>query len=247
MLISISNLTKSYKTRHGASRLTVLSDFNLDIGRGESFGFLGPNGAGKSTLIKILMDFIRYDSGTITIEGKAIASPDVRKKIGYLPENPTFYSHLTAEEILKFGGKIAGIKTKELNRRIDELLVRLNLIHAKKQKLRTYSKGMVQRTGIAYALVHDPEICIFDEPMSGLDPMGRKLISDLIIDMRNQGKTIFFSSHILSDVEKLCDRIGILNKGQLLYCGSLKDFTSNNDDIETAFVNLIETDNGKQV
>jgi ABC-2 type transport system ATP-binding protein len=244
MLISISNLTKRYRTRHGASRLTVLSNFNLDIGKGESFGFLGPNGAGKSTLIKILMDFIRYDSGTITIDGKTSSSPDVRKRIGYLPENPTFYSHLTAEEILKFGGKIAGIKTKALNRRIDELLVRLNLIHAKKQKLRTYSKGMVQRTGIAYALIHDPEICIFDEPMSGLDPMGRKLISDFIIDMRNQGKTIFFSSHILSDVEKLCDRIGILNKGKLLYCGSLEEFTSSNHDIETAFVNLIESDHG---
>ena len=243
MSISISNLAKRYKAATGFYTSTVISGLDLEIKKGESFGFLGPNGAGKSTVIKILMDFIRYDSGTITINGKNVSSPSVRKHIGYLPEQPLFYDHLTAEEVLRFGGRIADIPKDLLEHRINDILERLMLSHAKKKPIRTYSKGMTQRTGLALALIHDPEICILDEPMSGLDPMGRKLVTDFILDMRTSGKTVFFSSHILSDVERLCDRIGVLNRGKLLFCGPIKKLTADTNDIEQSFINLIESDN----
>jgi ABC-2 type transport system ATP-binding protein len=215
---------------------------DLKIESGEVFGFLGPNGAGKSTVIKILMDFIRPSSGTAKINGISARDPKTRRAVGYLPENPFFYDHLTAEEVITFGGKAAHMEKKHLYNRIDELLDRLKLSHAKKQRLRTYSKGMVQRTGLALALIHNPEICILDEPMSGLDPLGRRLVADLIVDMRNKGQTVFFSSHILSDIEKICDRVGILNRGRLLYCGDLKNLLPANKSLEDIFVQIIEED-----
>ena len=221
----------------------AIDGLNLNVGEGESFGFLGPNGAGKSTVIKILMDFIRCDSGEVTIGGETVTNPSARKNVGYLPEQPLFYDHLTAVEVLRFGGKVAGIPKDELETRIKDLLERLKLSHAKDKPIRTYSKGMTQRTGLALAMVHDPAICILDEPMSGLDPMGRKLVTDFIIDMRKEGKTVFFSSHILSDVERLCDRVGILNRGNLLFCGSIDGLTKDGKSIEDTFVNMIETDN----
>jgi len=242
MQISIVNLNKSYK-RHGEKRSPVISGLNLFIEKGESFGFLGPNGAGKSTVIKILMNFIRSDSGEIEICGESILNSNVRRYVGYLPEQPIFYDHLTAEELLRYGGKASGVQDDSLEERISWLLDRLNLSHAKKKPIRTYSKGMTQRTGLALAMVHDPDICILDEPMSGLDPMGRKLVADFILDMRTAGKTVFFSSHILSDVERLCDRVGVLNKGKLLFCGPIDEFKNLTGDIERSFVSMIENDN----
>lgn len=242
-MINIDHLTKTYKTFSGKKAKPVLENLSLRINTGESFGFLGPNGAGKSTVIKILMDFIRCDSGTVTINGENVRNPLARKDIGYLPEQPLFYDHLSAEELLRFGGQIAGMDGDFLEQRIETLLDRLLLSHAKKKPIRTYSKGMTQRTGLALAMVHDPAICILDEPMSGLDPMGRKLVTDFILDMRESGKTIFFSSHILSDVERLCDRAGVLNKGKLLFCGPIVDLKSQTGDIEQSFVNLVENDN----
>lgn len=242
-MIIIDNLTKTYKSFSGNKTNPVIKNLNLTINRGESFGFLGPNGAGKSTVIKILMDFIRCDSGTLTINGNDVRNPAARGDIGYLPEHPLFYDHLSAEEILRFGGHIAGMDEDVLEKRIELLLDRLLLSHAKKKNVRTYSKGMMQRTGLALAMIHDPAICILDEPMSGLDPMGRKLVTDFILDMRQSGKTIFFSSHILSDVEKLCDRVGILNRGNLLYCGSIGELKEQTGDIEQSFVNLVDNDN----
>ena len=241
MTIEVDQLTKKYRKglRYGKPAVDSLS---LDIKNGEVFGFLGPNGAGKSTVIKILMDFIRPTSGTARINGTCASDASGRRAVGYLPENPFFYDHLTAEEILAFGGKAAHMEKKHLSSRIDELLERLKLTHARKQRLRTYSKGMVQRTGLALALIHDPEICILDEPMSGLDPLGRRLVADLIVDMRNGGKTVFFSSHILSDIERVCDRVGILNRGRLLYCGDLKHVVPENEKLEDFFVHLIEKD-----
>ena len=242
MPIRIANLSKHYKKGLKVKKLAV-DNLNLEIKKGEVFGFLGPNGAGKSTVIKILLDFIRPDSGAVTIKELPVNEPMARKYIGYLPENPFFYDHLTAEETLKFGGKAAGMKQGTLKDRIDQLLTRLKLSHVKKQPIRTYSKGMVQRIGLALALIHDPEICILDEPMSGLDPLGRRLVADLILDMRKMGKTVFFSSHILSDIESLCDRIGILNEGKLLFCGHLKDFVEESKGLEEAFIKLVETNN----
>lgn len=241
MIIEIDKLTKSYRKGmlNGGPAVNKLT---LQIERGEVFGFLGPNGAGKSTVIKILMDFIRPSSGTAKINGTLVSSPNVRRNLGYLPENPFFYDHLSAEEVLAFGGKAASMNKESLSRRMDELLERLKLSHARKRRLRTYSKGMVQRTGLALALIHDPEICILDEPMSGLDPLGRRLVADLIMDMRNKGKTVFFSSHILSDIERVCDRVGVLNRGRLLYCGGLKELLPANGSLEDAFVQLIEND-----
>lgn len=241
MPIRIANLSKYYKKGLKAKK-RVIEDLNLEIKQGEVFGFLGPNGAGKSTVIKILLDFIRPDSGAVTIKELPVNEPMVRKFIGYLPENPFFYDHLTAEETLKFGGRAANMEKGVLEERIDQLLTRLNLFHVKKQPIRTYSKGMVQRLGLALALIHEPEICILDEPMSGLDPLGRRLVADLILDMRKMGKTVFFSSHILSDIESLCDRIGILNEGKLLFCGLLEDFVEESKGLEAAFIKIIETD-----
>lgn len=241
MPIRISNLSKYYKKNLNSKKL-VINDLNLQIQKGEVFGFLGPNGAGKSTVIKIIMDFIHPTSGTVTVKGMPVSNPRVREFIGYLPENPLFYDHLTAEETLKFGGKAARMEKGALEESAGQLLSRLKLSEAKRQHIRTYSKGMVQRIGLALALVHDPEICIFDEPMSGLDPLGRKLVADLILDMRKMGKTVFFSSHILSDIESLCDRVGILNKGNLLFCGTLDDLIGGSEGLEEAFIGLIEGD-----
>lgn len=244
MTIEVDQLTKKYRKgfRHGKPAVDALT---LDVKNGEVFGFLGPNGAGKSTVIKILMDFIRPSSGTAKINGTSVSDSTARRTVGYLPENPFFYDHLTAEEVLIFGGRAAHMDRKHLSRRIDELLERLKLSHAKKRRLRTYSKGMVQRTGLALALIHDPEICILDEPMSGLDPLGRRLVADLILDMRNNGQTVFFSSHILSDIERVCDRVGVLNRGRLLYCGHLEKMVHGSERLEDAFVELIENDEGE--
>jgi ABC-2 type transport system ATP-binding protein len=241
MTIEIQDLHKSYQKGLRNSKPAV-NGLNLKVESGEVFGFLGPNGAGKSTVIKILMDFIRPDSGSARINGELVSDPKARRNVGYLPENPYFYDHLTAEEILMFGGKAVNMEMKPLIRRMDELLERLKLSHAKKNRLRTYSKGMVQRTGLALALIHNPEICILDEPMSGLDPLGRRLVADLIMDMRKNGQTVFFSSHILSDIERMCNRVGILNRGRLLYCGDLKELQHDEASLEDVFVQLIETD-----
>lgn len=241
MAIEIKKLTKRYRKGQRSDKPAV-DALDLNVKKGEVFGFLGPNGAGKSTVIKILMDFIRPSSGTARINGTPSSDPEGRRKIGYLPENPFFYDHLTAEEVLSFGGKANYMKGWHLAQSIDQLLSRLKLSHAKKQRLRTYSKGMVQRTGLALALIHNPEICILDEPMSGLDPLGRRLVADLIMDMRRNGQTVFFSSHILSDIERVCDRVGILNRGRLLFCGDLKGNISANQSLEDFFVQLIEKD-----
>lgn len=241
MILEIENLNKRYRKGLRNSKPAVV-DLTLKIEGGEVFGFLGPNGAGKSTVIKVLMNFIQPTGGSAMIKGVPVSNPKARRDVGYLPENPFFYDHLTAEELLTFGGRAAKMKDSEIAERIDELLERLKLLHVKKQRLRTYSKGMVQRTGLALALIHNPEICILDEPMSGLDPLGRRLVADLIVDMGRNGQTVFFSSHILSDIEKVCDRVGILNHGRLLYCGGLKKLLPMNDSLEDAFVDLIEKD-----
>lgn len=214
-MIEIEGISKHFKRGIGAKRVRALEDISLVIDRGEVFGFLGPNGAGKSTTIKILMNLIYPDQGRASITGKDVRDKESRRSVGFLPENPYFYDYLTAEELLWFGGKTAGFDSKMIGERTDQLLQKVMLNNARKRPIRTYSKGMVQRAGLALSLIHNPDVVILDEPMSGLDPIGRKMVGDLILELKAQGRTVFFSSHILTDIERFCDRAGIIVNGTL--------------------------------
>lgn len=212
--IEIKELCKNFTGKRRA-RVEALKGLSLTIGHGEIFGFLGPNGAGKSTTIKCLMGLIRPTSGTATVMGEPIGSVASRMKVGFLPENPAFYDYLSAEEYLRFVGKTFGMKESMLRLRCEEVLKLLELWDARKRPMRGYSKGMVQRVGLAQTLIHDPELYILDEPMSGLDPIGRALVKEIILDLKKRGKSVFFSTHITDDVEKVCDRVGVIVKGKL--------------------------------
>lgn len=236
--IEIISLCKSFGS--GRKKHQVLYDLSLAIAPREVFGFLGPNGAGKSTTIKLLLHFQRPDSGSLRIMGHAVGHEEFRHHIGYLSEFPFFYDHLTGRETLLLSGHLSGMEKTELQECISSLLARMNLSEAADRRVGGYSKGMKQRLGMANALIHDPEVLIFDEPMSGLDPLGRHLIKGLIADLRTQGKTVFFSSHILSDIEDLCDRIGIVHKGHLLYAGGLKELVTDGESLEQRFVEIIQ-------
>lgn len=218
--LDIQNLGKVFIGKKRQS-VEALKDLCLTIEQGEVFGFLGPNGAGKSTAIKCLMGLIRPTSGVATILGEPIGSEVSRARVGYLPENPAFYDYLTAEEYLLFVGKIFRMPEALLSRRTEDALKQLELWDARKRQIRSYSKGMVQRVGLAQVLIHDPDLYILDEPMSGLDPIGRVLVKNIILDLKKRGKSVFFSTHITDDVEKVCDRVGVINKGQLLVVESV--------------------------
>jgi len=196
-------------------RVQALDSLTLSIGQGEVFGFLGPNGAGKSTTIKCLMGLIRPTTGAATMMDAPVGSVASRTKVGYLPENPAFYECLSAEEYLNFVAKSFQMPQDLMYRRTDEVLRLLDLWDARNRPMRGYSKGMVQRVGIAQTLIHDPELYILDEPMSGLDPVGRALVKEIILDLKKRNKTVFFSTHITDDVEKVCDRVGVIVKGKL--------------------------------
>jgi len=213
--VEIRGLGKSYKTGKFKT-VEALKGLSLSVEQGEVFGFLGPNGAGKSTTIKCLMGLIRPTSGAATIMGQDISSPAAREQVGYLPENPAFYDYLSAEEYLFFVGKVFGMSPERLERRSEEVLKLLELWEPRKRLIRTYSKGMVQRLGLAQVLLHDPAVYILDEPMSGLDPLGRALVKEVILDLKRRGRCVFFSTHITEDVEKVCDRVAVINKGELL-------------------------------
>ena len=235
--IVFDDISKSFK--YGFRDQLVLEDLFLEIKKGEVFGFLGPNGAGKSTSINIALDFIRPDSGRVLIKGEPSTESQSRKYLGYMPEHPHFYEQLTPKELLEFGGLTSGMSRENLKKQIESILEKLELLPFIDRPVRTFSKGMKQRIGLAQAMIHDPEILILDEPMSGLDPLGRRLISRLILEFKDAGKTVFFSTHILNDVEMLCDRIGVLHKGRLLYCGGIQGFQKNFKTLEEAFVKEI--------
>ncbi len=220
--LNIDGLSKTFKGKRGA-KVEALKEVSLQVGQGEVFGFLGPNGAGKSTTIKCLMGLIQPTSGSATMMGDTIGSVASRIKVGFLPENPAFYDYLTAEEYLRFVGKTFGMSNDLLSRRGDETLKLLELWDARKRPMRGYSKGMVQRVGLAQTLIHDPEVYILDEPMSGLDPIGRALVKDIILDLKKRGKCVFFSTHITDDVEKVCDRVGVIVKGSLMALDSVEN------------------------
>jgi ABC-2 type transport system ATP-binding protein len=212
--IEITNLSKTFKVARRAA-VEALKDVSFSVDQGEVFGFLGPNGAGKSTTIKILMGLIRPTSGSAYLMGQDVRSPLSRNLIGYLPENPAFYDFLTAREYLKFVGKTFGMNNETLRDKTDSILKQMDLMEAGDRSLRGYSKGMVQRLGLAQALLHDPDVLILDEPMSGLDPIGRAQVKKIILDLKAKGKCVFFSTHITSDVETVCDRVGIIMNGIL--------------------------------
>jgi ABC-2 type transport system ATP-binding protein len=196
---------------------------DLEVEPGEVFGFLGPNGAGKTTTIKILMGLIYPTSGTAWILDREIGDVAVKREVGFLPEAPYFYEYLTGEEFLRFYGQIFGLGGASLVKKIDQMLEMVKLTEARRLPLRKFSKGMLQRIGLAQALINDPKVVILDEPMSGLDPIGRRDVRDIILRLRDQGKTVFFSTHILPDVEMICDRVGILVKGSLRAVGAVQE------------------------
>jgi len=239
-MIKLREISKEFKEGIGAKRIKALEDINLEIHKGEVFGFLGPNGAGKSTTIKILLNLIYPDKGSASILDRDVADKNVRNFVGYLPENPYFYDYLTAEELLWFGGKTSGLSKHILHERSELLLGKVNLYEAKKRPLRTYSKGMLQRAGLALALIHNPKVVILDEPMSGLDPIGRKMVGDLILELKSQGKTVFFSSHILTDIERFCDRIGIIVNGRLRLVNTLGNLLSGARTLEEVFMKEVK-------
>jgi ABC-2 type transport system ATP-binding protein len=212
--IEIHGLKKDYRGKKG-ERLEALKNLDLQIGTAEVFGFLGPNGAGKSTTIKALMGLITPTAGVAKLYGVPVTNTTARKRVGYLPENPSFYDFLSGKEYLAFVGKAFGMDDAAVSTESERVLRLMELHDVSRRPIRGYSKGMVQRLGLAQALLHDPDLYVLDEPMSGLDPMGRSLVKDIIKELKGRGKTVFFSTHITSDVETVCDRVGVIVKGQL--------------------------------
>jgi ABC-2 type transport system ATP-binding protein len=237
-VIETEHLNKTYfrdflDIEHGRIKLRIfnrkteaLKDLTLKVEEGEIFGLLGHNGAGKTTTIKILMGIHYATRGKATLLGKPLGDHDAKRRVGFLPENPYFYDYLTGWEFLEFYGQLYGLNKTIRRKRIEELLERVGLTHARNLPLRGYSKGMNQRIGLAQALLNDPELVVLDEPQSGLDPVGRKDVRDLILSLRAQGKTVMFSSHILQDAELICDRVAILNHGNLSAMGHLSELLS---------------------
>ncbi|MCS6285855.1 MAG: ABC transporter ATP-binding protein [Nitrospira sp.] len=222
-VVQIENIRKVFRVGFWGRRVTAVDQLSLDVRRGEVFGFLGPNGAGKTTTIKMLMGLIYPTSGQARIFGHPVGDPAAKAKLGFLPESPYFYDYLTSREFLNFYGHLFGLWGGSLDKRVDELLELVGMSHAKELQLRKFSKGMLQRVGIAQALINDPELVVLDEPMSGLDPIGRKEVRDLIFRLKESGKTVMFSSHILHDAELLCDRVAMIMKGRLVACGQVSE------------------------
>lgn len=219
--IEISGLTKDYPTGFWHKRMRrSLDNLSLQMEEGEVFGFLGPNGAGKTTTLKLLMGLIFPTSGTARIRGRSIDDIGMHREIGYLPEQPYFYDYLTARELLDYYARFFGYGAAERRERVARFLARVGLSAAAGVQLRKFSKGMLQRAGIAQAILHDPQVVFLDEPMSGLDPVGRREVRDIILELKQQGRTVFFSTHILSDAEMLCDRVAVLLGGKLQGVGS---------------------------
>jgi ABC-2 type transport system ATP-binding protein len=225
-VIATDGLTKDFKIGFWRSRPhRALDGLSIDVPQGGVFGLLGPNGAGKSTTLKLLIDLLRPTSGRATLLGRPPGDTDARRRLGFLPEHPTFYDQLTAEELLEYFAGLFGYHGEERRKRAGTLLDRVGIGAERRRPLRGYSKGMVQRVGLAQALVNDPELVILDEPMSGLDPLGRRDVREIILGLRDDGRTILFSSHILSDAEQLCSRVGILAKGRLVASGTVDELT----------------------
>ena len=225
--IEILGLTKDYPLGFWRKRMRrSLDNLTLQVEEGEVFGFLGPNGAGKTTTLKLLTGLIFPTAGSARVRGRSIDDVTMHRDIGYLPEQPYFYDYLTARELLDYYGRLGDFGKAERRERVAQLLERVGLASAADVQLRKYSKGMLQRAGIAQAILHDPKVVFLDEPMSGLDPVGRREVRDIILELKKQGKTVFFSTHILSDAEMLCDRVGVLAAGKLQGVGAPGEIVS---------------------
>jgi ABC-2 type transport system ATP-binding protein len=225
--IEIEGLTKDYAVGFWRKRMRrSLDNLTLQVEEGEAFGFLGPNGAGKTTTLKLLMSLIFPSSGTARVRGRSIDDVRMHRDIGYLPEQPYFYDYLTARELLDYYARLFGYSAADRGRRVTRFLELVGLADAGNVQLRKFSKGMLQRVGIAQAIIHDPQIIFLDEPMSGLDPVGRREVRDIILDLKRQGRTVFFSTHILSDAEMLCDRVAVLLGGKLQGVGAPGEIVS---------------------
>lgn len=222
-VLAVRNIEKTFRIGFMRKRVEAVRGVSFEVKKGEIFGVLGPNGAGKTTTMKMLLGLIFPTKGELSIFGSSKPSPDVMRRIGYLPENPYVYQYLKPHEFLDLCARLCGIPASERKKKADEILERVGLTHAIDRPIGRFSKGMTQRIGLAQALLHDPEVLILDEPMSGLDPIGRKQVRDLIVEEGKRGKTILFTSHILSDVEMLCDRVTIIHRGQVTAYGALKD------------------------
>lgn len=241
-VIEIKNLKKKYRTGFWQKKINALNGIDLSIEKGEIYGFLGPNGAGKTTTIKILTGLLFPDSGYVGIFDTQLPDVSVMKRVGYLPEHPFFYPHLTGYELLDFFARIFFLPADIRAKRIDSLLNIVGLTHFKDLRISKYSKGMVQRLGIAQALVNDPDLLIFDEPMEGLDPVGRKDVKNIMLELKKQGKTIFFSTHILPDVEEVCERIGIIISGNIIKEGNIDELLRGSISSYTLMISKIKDD-----
>jgi ABC-2 type transport system ATP-binding protein len=222
-VLRVQALAKTFRKPFSGKRVEAVRGVSFDVNRGEIFGFLGPNGAGKTTTIKMLMGLVAATSGTMEILGVKAPCPEVMSRVGFLPENPYVYPYLSPREFVTLCGRLSGLGGRRLHDRVIRVIERVGMGYAIDRAVRALSKGMLQRVGLAAALVHDPELLVLDEPMSGLDPVGRKEVRDLIVEEKQRGRTVFFSSHILSDVEMLCDRVCILRKGEVVVSGALHD------------------------
>jgi len=220
-LVEIRALTKTFEVGFFRKKVEAVRGVDFEVRPGEIFGVLGPNGAGKTTTIKLLLRLVFPTSGTVRLFGTDRPGPNEMRRLGYLPENPYVYQYLRAHEFLDLCGRLCGMSAADRKKRSDEVIAKVGLTHAIDRPIGKFSKGMTQRIGLAQALLHDPELLILDEPMSGLDPIGRKEVRDLIVEEKRRGKTILFTSHILTDVEKLCDRVAIVNRGKVTAYGAL--------------------------
>src|SRR5579859_2018536 len=240
VILKTEKLRVEYKSRElGQTTKVALNGLDLEVSTGEVFGFLGPNGAGKTTTMNVLLGFVQPTSGTASLFGIDVHQPIARQRIGYLPEMTYYYKFLTAEELLRFYAQIFGLPRAEADRRIDETLKLVELESARKRLIKTYSKGMQQRVGLAQALINNPDLLILDEPTSGLDPLGRMKVREIIKRLKERGKTVFFSSHELGEVETICDRVAIIHQGELKTIGRVNEIMQSYPTLEKAFLKII--------
>lgn len=230
--VAIENLVKVFRPQLGGRPLRAVDKVSITIQPGEVYGLIGPNGSGKSTTMKALLGLVAPTAGTCRIFGADSMAVDSREQVGFLPENPYFYKHLSGAETLRFYGKLCGLRGKELESRVDELLDLVDLQGAKDRRLGGYSKGMLQRIGLAQALVQEPRLVILDEPTAGVDPIGSRQIRDLILELKERGITVFLCSHLLEQVQEVCDRVGIIFRGRMIREGQLEDLLSIEDQTE---------------
>ncbi len=225
VVLEVDRLKKTFKKPFTGTKVEAVREVSFSVARGEIFGFLGPNGAGKTTTLKMLVGLIKPTAGRATLLGAEVPSPAAMRRVGFLPESPYIYPYLTPREFVSLCGRLNGMSGSPLARKVEEVLARTGVGYAMDRNVKALSKGMLQRVGLAAALVHEPELLILDEPMSGLDPVGRKEVRDLIVDEKAAGRTVLFSSHILSDIERVCDRLCILKKGEVVVSGKVSELS----------------------